>query len=43
MPLIIGTVLVNELCSAYDISFIFVVVRIVKILFFFRFPIAEGL
>jgi len=41
MPLIIGTVLVKDLCSAYDVSFIFVVVRVVKSLSSFASPLLK--
>jgi hypothetical protein len=39
MPRIIGIVLVKELCSACDISFIFVVVRVVKSLCSYASPL----
>jgi hypothetical protein len=41
MPLMIATVLVKELRSAYDISFIFVVVRVVESLCSFASPLLK--
>ena len=41
MPLIIGSVLVKELCSAYDISFIFVVDRVMESLCSFASPLLK--
>jgi len=41
MPLIIGTVLVKELCYVCDISFIFVVVRVVESLCSFASPLLK--